>query len=160
MFLSVMTTAPPLPPTLPRALLAQEEEVEMGRRALRSSSALLNTPASQTDRYHDLTRLEPLSVARSRPVARRHYEPQWVANRALEPELLSLMTADREPEHLNTRVDGAADQRGRACTAATSWGAAQEWARSSGLGLRCAYDLGEQCPFEDLASMFDTRPAR
>ena len=76
--------------------------------ARREATPLLNTPKESTSRYNALTSLEPTTAElRRRDDARRresHHGP-WLAQRALEPTLDALMTADREPEPVDTRSD-------------------------------------------------------
>jgi hypothetical protein len=113
---------------------------------MRSVSAVLNTPAYRTDRYHDLTPIEPTTVVLSRPAARRQLESQWAANRALEPELHSLMTHDRQPEHTSTLTDSIASETPHLMESCLSGAFARTRVLEDSFE-NCGYDLGEQCPF-------------
>ncbi len=78
---------------------AFEEEVR--RRAVREAAAELDSPMELATRYGQLTSIEAEPAPQPRPVARRA-EPRWLAAQALQPDLLELHTADREPEIVDT----------------------------------------------------------
>ena len=89
-------------------VLPQIEEAA-ATQARREATPLLNTPASRKDRYEALTPLTPtVSPLATESRRRRDHHAEWHAQRALEPTLDALFTADREPELLDTAADPAA----------------------------------------------------
>ena len=75
-------------------------------KGVRESSGALDTPATRTDRYANLTPLTAVEKPPPPPVARRP-EPRWLAARALEPELMDLCTPEREAEIVDMSPLGA-----------------------------------------------------
>ena len=137
-------------------------EGALRRRARREATAELDTPAAKTDRYADLTPLEPTTApaaaSAARPSRRRQHEGDhaaWRTMRALEPALDDLFTADREAEIFDTRRDttlawphATPDAQVDATVRAIALGGGGTWAAvlRPPLGVATPLRLGEQRP--------------
>lgn len=86
-----------------RAALSHEAH----RRAVREATSALESPLEQATRYDNLPRIEADPSPQPRPVARRP-EPRWLVAQGLQPDLLELFSADREPEAVNMRCPACA----------------------------------------------------
>jgi hypothetical protein len=96
------------------AEFAEHERVALGeeahRRAVREATSALETPLEQTTRYENLPGLEADPAPQPRPVARRP-EARWLVAQGLQPDLLDLFGADREPEALDMRGPASVPRR-------------------------------------------------
>ena len=74
----------------------------------RDATPLLNTPAHKTDRYANLTKLEPQTAPRRKASDSgkwRAQHAQWHESQSLKPDIMDLWTRDRESEFIDTNLD-------------------------------------------------------